>query len=66
MADTVVLYDGDGSTTQFTYPFDSLSETYVVTTVYTSATNDDVTSNFVVSLDYDTSTVTLSPAPAAS
>ena len=66
MADTVVLYDGDGTTTQFTYPFDSLSETYVVTTVYTSATNDDVTSNFVVSLDYDTSTVTLSPAPAAS
>ena len=66
MADTVVLYDGDGSTTQFTYPFDSLSETYVVTTVTTSATNDDVTSNFVVSLDYDTSTVTLSPAPAAS
>ena len=66
MADTVVLYDGDGSTTAFTYPFDSLADTYVITTVYTSATNDDVTANFTVSLDYDTSIVTLSPAPAAS
>ena len=66
MADTVVLYDGDGSTTAFTYPFDSLADTYVITTVYTSATNDNVTANFTVSLDYDTSIVTLSPAPAAS
>lgn len=66
MAETVVLYDGDGSTTAFTYPFDSLADTYVITTVYTSATNDDVTANFTVSLDYDTSIVTLSPAPAAS
>jgi len=66
MADTVVLYDGDGSTTAFTYSFDSLAENYVITTVYTTATSADVTANFTASLDYDTSTVTLSPAPAAS
>ena len=66
MADTVVLYAGDGSTTAFTYPFDSLAENYVTTTVYTTDTSADVTANFTVSLDYDTSTVTLSPAPASS
>ena len=64
MATTVVLYDGDGSTTAFTYPFDSLSDTYVITTVTNTSTSTDVTGNFTVSLDYDTSTVTLSPAPA--
>ena len=64
MATTVVLYDGDGSTTAFTYPFDSLSDTYVITTVTNTGTSTDVTGNFTVSLDYDTSTVTLSPAPA--
>ena len=66
MADTVVLYNGDGTTTQFTYPFDSLSETYVVSTVYNATTSDDVSGNYVISLDYDTSTVTISPAPLAS
>ena len=64
MATTVVLYDGDGSTTAFTYPFDSLSDTYVITSVEATATSTDVTGNFTVSLDYDLSTVTLSPAPA--
>lgn len=64
MATTVVSYNGDGNTTAFTYAFSSLSEAYVVTTVTTASTGADVTSNFTVSLDYSTSTVTLSPAPA--
>ena len=64
MTATVVLYDGDGSTTAFTYPFGSLSDTYVVTKVNRVASSTDVTSSYSVSLNSATSTVTLSPSPA--
>lgn len=63
MATTVVSYDGDGNTTAFTYAFSSLSETYVVTTLTDTSDNSDVSSSYTTTLDYGTSTVTISPAP---